>query len=114
MPDGNLVVIGGSAGAVDVIRRIVARLPHELNAAVCIAIHIAPNSPRALAEMIGGQADIPVNFATDGEAVRHGHVYIAPPDWHLLVDGERLKLTRGPRENGFRPAIDPLFRTAAA
>jgi two-component system, chemotaxis family, protein-glutamate methylesterase/glutaminase len=109
----DVLVIGGSAGALPVLRAILPRFPADLAAAVLIVLHTARSRPGALAEVIGRYAPLPVRFPEDGDLLRHGEILVAPPDFHLLVDGPRVRVTRGPRENGFRPAIDPLFRTAA-
>jgi two-component system, chemotaxis family, protein-glutamate methylesterase/glutaminase len=108
-----IVVIGGSAGAVEALMRIVRELPPDLNAAVLVVIHIAPDVPSALAKILSRAGPLPAQHAVDGEPIETGRIYIAPPDLHLLVDDHQLRLGRGPRENGHRPAVDPLFRSAA-
>jgi two-component system chemotaxis response regulator CheB len=113
MAGRDLVVIGGSAGALEALSRLLHDTPPGLRAAILIAVHRSSELPGAMPEILSRQGTIPVSYAVDGEAIRHGRAYVAPPDHHLLVSGERLRVTRGPREHGFRPAIDPLFRTAA-
>jgi two-component system chemotaxis response regulator CheB len=112
-PPRRLVAIGASAGGVEPLRTLVAALPADFPAAVAIVLHTSPGSPGVLHELLGRVATMPVINAANGTAIHSGRVYVAPPDCHLLVEPGRLRLTRGPRENRFRPAIDPLFRSAA-
>jgi len=108
-----LVVIGASAGGIDALRTIVTAIPDTIPAAVCIVLHMSPESPGALPELLKRAGGVRVTVAFDGERLEPGHVYVAPPDRHLLVDPGKLRVTTGPREHRFRPAIDPLFRSAA-
>jgi two-component system chemotaxis response regulator CheB len=113
MPEIHLVVIGGSAGALRALIDIVDGLPASMPAAVLAVLHTKTGSDSYLPEILGRHSTVPVEFAASGKTIRPGHVYVAPPDVHLLVDHGRMRLNRGPRENGFRPAVDPLFRSAA-
>jgi two-component system chemotaxis response regulator CheB len=88
-------------------------LPPDLRAAVCLVLHIPAASRSLLAEILDRQTPLPVAAAIDGDEMRAGHVYVAPPDRHLRVQAGRVRLERGPKENGVRPAIDPLFRSVA-
>src|SRR5262245_12392816 len=110
MPGRDLVVVGGSAGAVRPLEQLVAGLPPSFAGALLVVIHRTAELPGALPELLDRAGPLPTSFAVDGEIFRGGHVYVASPDSHLLVSGSRLRVTHGPRENGFRPAIDPLFR----
>ena len=110
----DLVVIGASAGGVEVLTRLVADLPADLPAAVCIVLHMAPSSPSALAGILHRAGSLPSRFASDEQALHSGEIIVAPPDHHLVVEDARVTVTVGPRENGHRPAVDVLFRTAAA
>jgi len=111
----DLVVIGCSAGCIQALGSTVfAGLPGGFPAAVCVVLHTSPNSPRVMALMLGRNTPLTVKYAENHEPVRIGHVYIAPPDHHLLVEDGLLALDSGPRENRYRPAVDALFRTAAA
>lgn len=110
----DLVVIGASAGGVEVLTRVVGGLPADLRAAICIVLHIAPGSPSMLAHILGRAGPLPCRPARDGERLRRGVILVAPPDRHLAIEDGHVRLTVGPRENGHRPAIDVLFRSAAA
>jgi two-component system, chemotaxis family, protein-glutamate methylesterase/glutaminase len=110
----DLVVIGASAGGVETLKRVVAGLPADLPAAICIVLHISPASPSALAGILQRAGRLPCRPASDGDQLCSGEILVAPPDHHLVIAGRRVRLTAGPRENGHRPAVDVLFRSAAA
>jgi two-component system, chemotaxis family, protein-glutamate methylesterase/glutaminase len=109
----DLVVIGASAGGLEVLRRVVSELPGDLNASVCVVLHIAPGSPSALAPILDRSGPLPCRQAADGDPLRSGRLLVAPPDRHLVVEDGRVRLTLGPRVNGHRPAVNQLFRSAA-
>jgi two-component system, chemotaxis family, protein-glutamate methylesterase/glutaminase len=109
----DLVVIGASAGGVEALKAVAARLPADLPAAICVVLHIAPTSTSALAEILGRAGDLPCRAAVDGEPLRPGHILVATPDHHLMLEGGAARVTVGPRENNHRPSIDRLFRSAA-
>ena len=109
----DIVVIGGSAGAIDVLRQIAAGLPGDLPAAVFVTVHIPATAPSHLAEILGRSGPLPAASARTGDPVEPGRILVAPPDHHLLVGADRLTLSRGPRQNGNRPSIDAMFRSAA-
>lgn len=115
-PDGHrdLVVIGASAGGVEVLTRVVKGLPADLPAAICIVLHIAPGSPSMLAHILNRAGPLPCRTARDGERLQQGVILVAPPDHHLAIEHGHVRVTTDPRENGHRPAIDILFRSAAA
>jgi two-component system chemotaxis response regulator CheB len=109
----HLVVIGASAGGLDAVSNVVRSLPSNLPATVLIVIHTSPEGPALLPDILGRLGTLPAATARDQDPITHGRIYVAPPDFHLLVSRGRLCLTRGPREHRFRPAVDPLFRSAA-
>jgi len=113
MNDFGLVVIGGSSGSHRALRRILLDLPADLPAPIFIATHMSAASNNLLASMLDGVGPLPVRVAEDGEPYQPGHVYVAVADCHLLLIDGTIRLGRGPRENMSRPAIDPLFRSAA-
>jgi two-component system chemotaxis response regulator CheB len=92
---------------------MVAGLPPDFTAATLVVLHVPRYSPSALPAILGRATPLPVSSAVDGEPLRPGRVYVAQPDRHLLLMDGHIRLTRGPTENGHRPAIDPLFRSAA-
>ena len=109
----DLVVIGASAGGVEVLSRVVRDLPADLPAAVCIVLHISPGSPSMLAHILARAGKMPCRPARDREPLRRGVILVAPPDHHLAIEDSQVRLSVGPRENGHRPSIDVLFRSAA-
>ncbi len=109
----DVVVIGGSAGAISSLMRIVGGLPSTLPASVFVVIHLSPNSPGMLASVLSDSGPLRASTPVDREPIRHGRIYVAVPDHHLLIEDGSVRVVRGPRENRHRPAIDPLFRTAA-
>jgi two-component system, chemotaxis family, protein-glutamate methylesterase/glutaminase len=113
MPHRDIVVIGASAGGIDALGDLLAHVPTDLPAAIFAVVHISPDGGSLLPKVLGRRIAWPVAYGVDGEAVVSGRVYIAPPDHHLLIKPARVRVVRGPRENRFRPAVDPMFRTAA-
>lgn len=109
----DIIVIGASAGGLEALRALAAGLPADFAAAVFVVLHTSPESPGLLPAILGRAGPLPAVAAEDGERLRTGRIYVAPPDHHLVVEPGVVRATRGPRENRFRPAIDPLFRSAA-
>jgi two-component system, chemotaxis family, protein-glutamate methylesterase/glutaminase len=109
----DIIVIGFSAGGVDPLVRLMTEFPADLAAAVFIVHHFPAKSVSALPSIVRRAARLPAGHPEDGEPVVPGHIYIAPPNRHMLLGEGRIQLTNGPREHGHRPAVDPLFRTAA-
>ena len=110
----DVIVIGASAGGIEALRELLGGLPGDLPAALFVVLHTAEHAPGLLAQVLGRSSALPVVTAVEGQRFERGQVYVAPPDLHLIVGHDHLHVRRGPRENGSRPAIDPLFRSAAA
>lgn len=110
----DIVVIGASVGGVQTLLQLAEGLPHDLPAAVFVAMHSRPDAASTLPELLSRRGRVPATHALHGEPIDMGHLYVAPPDNHLVVRPGRLEVVRGPKENGHRPAVDVLFRTAAA
>jgi two-component system chemotaxis response regulator CheB len=109
----DMVTIGASAGGVEALSRLMGMLPSELPASVFVVLHLLPTGTSVLPAILDRRGNLPCASARDGEPIERGRVYVAPPDQHMLIDDGHVSLTRGPRENGLRPAVDPLFRSAA-
>ena len=107
-----VVVIGASAGGVTALRTIVAGLEPDIAASIFIVLHIGARNS-VLPEVLNSAGPIPAKHAEHGEQFHPGQIHIAPPDYHMLLSDGHVHLTRGPKENWARPAIDPLFRSAA-
>jgi two-component system, chemotaxis family, protein-glutamate methylesterase/glutaminase len=113
MPGHDIVVVGASAGGVEALTQLVAGLPEDLPAALFVVLHVPAHGTSVLPQILTRRGKLKAVHATDGEAIENGRIYVAPPDCHLLVKRGRVCLGRGPRENGHRPSVDPLFRSAA-
>lgn len=113
MPGHDVVVIGFSAGGVEALARLVAELPNDFPAAIFVVHHFPAESVSALPNILRRAGPLDAAHPTNGQKIEPGRIYVGRPDQHLLIRGDRILLTRGPRENGHRPGIDPLFRTAA-
>jgi two-component system chemotaxis response regulator CheB len=109
----DIIVIGASAGGVPVLQALVNGFTSKLNAAVFIVLHTGGSDPSRLAQILQRRTRLGVTQAEDGEPIRRGHIYVLRPDYHLILEAECVRLTRGPKENRYRPSIDALFRSAA-
>jgi two-component system, chemotaxis family, protein-glutamate methylesterase/glutaminase len=109
----DIVVVGASAGGVEALQALVAGLPATFPATVFVVLHIPAHTPSQLHTILARVATLPVTPAEDGQAIVPGRVYVARTDRHLLLEADRLRVTRGPKENRVRPAVDVLFRSAA-
>jgi two-component system chemotaxis response regulator CheB len=109
----NIIVVGASAGGVEALLALVKGFPADLEASVFIAIHMRPGFPSNLPRLLEAAGPLPACMPVDGQPFLPGRIYVSTPDRHLLVREDRVNVERGPRENGHRPAVDALFRTAA-
>ena len=112
MPAHDIVLIGASAGGVEAISAIVAGLPRDLRAAVLVVLHVS-RGRSVLPEILTRAGRLPAIHPEDGARVEYGRIYVARPDHHMTIEGDVVRITQGPSENGVRPAVDPLFRSAA-
>jgi two-component system, chemotaxis family, protein-glutamate methylesterase/glutaminase len=113
MESRNIIVIGASAGGFDALKRLVGDLPSDLQASIFIVWHISADVTGILPQVLARAGALPAKNAEDFEKIKPNQIYVAPPDRHLLIENSHLRVTRGPKENRFRPAVDPLFRSAA-
>lgn len=113
MTGRDIVVIGGSAGSIEAVTALVGRLPPDFPGSLFVVVHFPGYVSSTLPRILSRAGPLPARHARDGEPIEPGRIYVAPPDWHLHLNDGRVRLTRGPKENGHRPAVDPLFRTAA-
>jgi two-component system, chemotaxis family, protein-glutamate methylesterase/glutaminase len=120
MPGHDIIVIGASAGGVEALAQLVENLPPDLPAAIFVVLHIPAQGTSVLPIILNRRikkqhknASLCASHPQDGEKIEQGRIYVAPPDHHLLVKNGYIRLARGPKENSHRPAVDPLFRTAA-
>jgi two-component system chemotaxis response regulator CheB len=112
MSNARIVVVGASMGGVKALRSLAAQLESGFPAPILAVQHIGSH-PSVLPELLVRAGPLPASHAVDGQEVRPGHIHVAPPDRHMLLEGDRLRVVRAARENHARPAIDPLFRSAA-
>lgn len=113
MATRNIIVVGASAGGFEALKTLVGGLPKDFGASIFIVWHMSPDVRGVLPQVLNRAGQIRAAHADDGEPIAPNRIYIAPPDRHLLIEGERVRVARGPKENRFRPAVDPLFRSAA-
>jgi two-component system chemotaxis response regulator CheB len=114
LPHRDIIVIGASAGGIKALKELVAALTEDLPAAVFVVLHVAPTKPSILPQILSRAGPLPALHPSDGQPVETGYIYVAPPDHHLLLSDGQIRVLRGPKENAQRPAVDPLFRSAAA
>jgi two-component system chemotaxis response regulator CheB len=110
----DVIVIGASAGGVEALQELVRSLPADLPAAVFVVLHVPARVKSFLPEILGRAAKLVVQHARDGALIEYGHIYVAPPDCHLVIERDHMHLTSGPKEQHHRPSINVTLRTAAA
>jgi two-component system chemotaxis response regulator CheB len=114
MPGRDIIVVGASTGGIDALVQMARGLPPALPASIFVVCHFPAGGRSVLPEILSRAGPLLATHAADGEPFYPGHIHIAPPDRHLLLEpGGQMRVTRGPRENHHRPAADPLFRSAA-
>ncbi len=113
MPGRDIILIGASAGGVQTLAELVRYLPRDLPAAVFVVLHVTPFGSSSMPAILSRSGSLPAAHPTDGEPILPGKIYVAPPDHHLVIEPDRVRLSRGPTENGHRPSVDVLFRTGA-
>lgn len=114
MAKRDIIVIGASAGGLQALQQLKYGLPAELDAALLVVLHTFKHSGNVLPNILNRYGRFRALHPKDGASIEKGRMYIAPPDFHMIVEAGRLRVTQGPRENRYRPAIDALFRSAAA
>lgn len=113
MPPLDVIVIGASAGGVGSLQRVVERLPESLPASFFVTLHLPEGIRSVLPRILERAGALPAGHAENGQLIEPGRIYIAPPGQHMTLERDGIRVTRGAREHGLRPAIDPLFRSAA-
>ena len=113
MANRDILTIGTSAGGFEALRFLAGEFSHDFPASVLVVIHLPSHFRSSLDAILTQAGPLPATFAVNGETLERSHIYVAPPNCHLLVESKRLRLGLGPRENNARPALDPLFRSAA-
>ena len=113
MPHRDVIVIGASSGGVAPLVRLVRHLPPDLPAAIFVVLHVNPDAPSQLPAILNRAGGLRAAHGVDDEPIRRSRIYVAPPGFQMYVHHNRLSVRRGPQENLHRPAIDPMFRTAA-
>jgi two-component system, chemotaxis family, protein-glutamate methylesterase/glutaminase len=109
----SVVAIGASAGGIESLREVIGGLPKDFPSPVFVVLHIPPYRESSLPSILTRAGAIPAHHPSDGDRVKAGRIYTAPPDHHMLVEDGSILVKRGPKENRFRPSIDALFRSAA-
>jgi two-component system, chemotaxis family, protein-glutamate methylesterase/glutaminase len=109
----DIVVVGASAGGMEALQKLVARLPADFPGSLFVVWHLAPGAKSMLPQILSRAGPLQASYPEDGDRIEPGRIYVAPNDHHLLLERGTIRVARGPKENRFRPAIDPLFRSAA-
>jgi two-component system, chemotaxis family, protein-glutamate methylesterase/glutaminase len=113
MAGRDIIVVGASAGGIEAVVEVVRRLPSDFPGSVFVVVHFPGSVTSTLPRILSRAGPLSALHARDKEAIEPGRIYVAPPDCHLTLHDHQIRLTRGPKENGCRPAVDPLFRSAA-
>jgi two-component system chemotaxis response regulator CheB len=113
MAKKDIVVVGASAGGMEALQKLVSRLPAGLPASVFVVWHLSPGMKSILPQVLSKAGPLKASNPQDGDRIEPGRIYVAPNDHHMLLENGYIRVARGPKENRFRPAVDPLFRSAA-
>lgn len=109
----DIIVFGASAGGIEAVTAVTTALPREIAASIFVVVHTAAYHASLLPSLLRDKGPFPATHAIHGEKIVSGHIYVAPPDNHMTLHDDAIRVVRGPKENGHRPAVDPLFRSAA-
>jgi two-component system chemotaxis response regulator CheB len=113
MPRHDIIVIGGSAGAIEPLKNLVKQFPPDFTGAVFVVLHSYPRTRSLLPEILSGSGPLRALLPEDGNPIQSGRIYVAPPDHHLVIERDHIHLNRGPKEQHQRPSINVTFRSAA-
>jgi two-component system chemotaxis response regulator CheB len=113
MAKKDIVVVGASAGGMEALQNLVSRLPPDFPGSLFVVWHLAPGTKSILPQILSKAGPLKAANPEDGDRIEPGRIYVAPNDHHMLLEKGTIRVARGPKENRFRPAIDPLFRSAA-
>jgi two-component system, chemotaxis family, protein-glutamate methylesterase/glutaminase len=112
MPTRDIIVIGASAGGIEALTELVSKLPADFGGSIFVVVHVPEGATSVLPKILSRRGRLSARHPENGESFERGRIYIAPPNFHMLLGKKRIRLVRGPREHGVRPAVDPLFRSA--
>ena len=113
MAKRDIIVVGASAGGITALTELLNSIPKDFKATIFVVLHVSPSSPSVLPAILSRAGLLKAIHPVDGEIIKSGLIYVSPPDHHLLLEGNRVLVKKGPKENNFRPSIDALFRSAA-
>jgi two-component system, chemotaxis family, protein-glutamate methylesterase/glutaminase len=113
MQKKDIVVVGASAGGIEALSQLVSNLPARFSGKIFVVVHVPEDATSVLPRILSRRGSLPAAHPRDGDRIANGRIYVAPPNYHMLLEGNHIRLVHGPREHGTRPAVDPLFRSAA-
>jgi len=113
MAKRDIIVVGASAGGIEALNGLIRSLSKDFQGAIFVVVHIPGDSPSSLPAILTRAGSLKAVHPQDGDMVKPGMIYVAPPDHHMLLEGKTVLIKKGPKENRFRPSIDALFRSAA-
>ncbi|HJQ10372.1 MAG TPA: chemotaxis protein CheB [Gemmatimonadaceae bacterium] len=113
MAKKDIVVVGASAGGIEALTELVTKLPRNFPGSIFVVVHVPEGATSVLPKILSRHGALPATHPKNGDRIEKGRLYVAPPNSHMMLEKNRIRLVRGPREHGVRPAVDPLFRSAA-